>query len=101
MCGIDGRVAEEACKREQRDADNFWGSCSGVDSPAVKEFAVAAAASTVAAASTELKVLWGLLSRSQAGEEWGRKVDVVLAFCFALLSSAGCASWYSFTSLGA
>ena len=101
MCGIDGRVAEEACKRERRDANNFWGGCSGVDSPAVDVFAVAAAASAVAVASAESKVFWGSLSRSQTGEEWGRDVDAVLAFCFALLSSFECASWYSFTSSGA
>jgi hypothetical protein len=64
MCGIDGRVAEKACKRERRDANNFWGGCLGVDSPAVKEFTVAATASAVAVASTESKVLWGSLSRS-------------------------------------
>jgi hypothetical protein len=67
MCGIDGRVTQEVPKREQRNADRFWGGCSGIDSPAVKEFTVATAASAVAATSAVLKVLWGSLSRSQTG----------------------------------
>jgi hypothetical protein len=67
-----------------------------VDRPAVEVAlhvgAVAAAASLAVALSTLLKVLWGSLSISQVG--WVRD-DILLACFAALLSSSGCASWYS------
>jgi hypothetical protein len=100
MCGIDGRVMQEVPKREGRDTDGLRGGCSGVDSPAVKEFAATAAASAVAVTSAMSKVYWGSLSMSQTGEEWGG-VDAVLAFLLVLSSPVGCASWYSFTNCGA
>jgi len=68
-----------------RYLDGFGSGGTGVDGedgPAV--FTVIAAA---AVASVLLKVLWGLLLRSQVG--WGVN-DVVLACSVALLSSSEC-----------
>ena len=104
MCGIDGRVAKEVPKREARDVYGFWGGglSVNVDRPAVKVAlcvgAAAAAASVAVTLFTLLKVLWGLLSISQVG--WVRD-DILLAHLAALLSSSGCALWYSRVSSGA
>ena len=91
MCGIDGRVAKEASKREARNAYGFCGGGPSVDvsRPAVKVGVVTAAASLAIALSTLSKVLWGSLLISQVG--WVRD-DILLAHFAALLSSSGCTS---------
>jgi hypothetical protein len=107
MCGKDGRVTEEVPKREARNTYGFWGSCSsvGFGRPAVEVAlgggVVAAAASSAAVLSAVLKVFWRLLLMSQVGWEVVREDNVVLGHFAALLSSRGCASWYSRVSSGA
>jgi hypothetical protein len=107
MCGKDGRVVEEVSKREVRSAYGFWGGCSsvGFGRPAVEVTldggVVAAAASFAAVLSAVSKVFWWSLSMSQVGWEVVRGDNVVLAHFTALLSSRGCASWYSRVSSGA
>ena len=101
MCGKDGRVAEEVSKMEVRSVYGFWGGCSGVGfgGPAVE---VALGGGVVAAAASFAAVLWAVskvfrwsLSMSQVGWEVVRGDNVVLAHFVVLLSSRGCASWYS------
>jgi hypothetical protein len=107
MCGKDGRVAEEVPKMEVRRAYGFRGGCSGVGfaRPAVEVAlgggAVAAAASFAAVFSAVSKVFWRSLSMSQVGWRVEREDDVVLGRFVVLLSSRGCASWYSRVSSGA
>ncbi len=72
MCGIDGRVSQECSERKARHSDGFRGggmSVDGESSPAVLAVVAvtAAAANAAAVASVSLKVLWGLLLRSQVG----------------------------------
>ena len=107
MCGIDGRVTKEVPKREVRDAYGFWGGGPSVDvdRPAVEVAlcvsAATAAASLAVALFTLSKVFWGSLSISQVGWAVGVRDDILLACLAVLLSSSGCASWYSRVSSGA
>jgi hypothetical protein len=107
MCGKDGKVVEEVSKREVRSVYGFWGGCSSVSfgRPAVEVAlgggVVAAAASFAAVLLAVSKVFRWSRSMSQVGWEVVRGDNVVLACFAALLSSRGCASWYSQVSSGA